>query len=219
LITQLITVSNHPRAYFKQFQESAARRGYRLIVLGEGRAYHRNMERVRMLLDWIETCRGNTTHLFHCDAWDCWVQRPVEEAEQIWRECGHGLLISSGRHSHPLTTVDHWFPDKPGGYRYINAGVWIGEIEEVKHVLDWIWTNWGRENSDQGGYVRARMSGLFSMAIDHDNRLSFTVQTGDLDVVDGMVINKATGTTPCIVHGNSGQIRLVYEKLGIIGKG
>ena len=44
------------------------------------------------------------------------------------------------------------------------------------------------------------------------------VEPAHLDVVDGMVVNKATGTTPCIVHGNSGRIRLVYEKLGLVDK-
>ena len=53
----MITVSSRPREWFQQFKESAARHGFTAVVLGEGSHYHRNMQRVRMILEENKTER------------------------------------------------------------------------------------------------------------------------------------------------------------------
>lgn len=121
------------------------------------------------------------------------------------------LLMSAEREHWPEQGLGESFPKVIGGYRYLNAGQYVGEIKYVMTCLEWMISRYrgvveGMDNS-QPWWAQMYVRGEVKFKIDHECSV-FQSMSGGADghvrKLPGMrrITNDATGSMPCLVHFN-----------------
>jgi hypothetical protein len=166
--------------------------------------------------------RAATGHDLFCysDAGDTVCQRPVKVPTNY-------LLWSTEKACYPDTSLSsqYTYPQRyKGEWRYLNNGVYGGPLALVieffeRYGLCNLPQNANGQNETMVAYLQAVKDGFpikldlnctefQSIAFDHDPiRNDYPIHAKgyegiDFEIVGGMVRNKATKTTPAILHGN-----------------
>lgn len=177
------------------------------VVVGMGEM-HSWQGRILALYAW---CREHPAASVLCvDAYDTCCVRSLYGVM-----CG-GLTFSAEANCWPDPGRADDYQPCDTRYRYLNAGVWLGEggayckLVETRGLLAGV-------TDDQRAYTAAHLAGE-PFAIDHGCHLAHSrfLAEDDCEIRDGIYWVKSTGTAPLVVHGNGGSsIDVVWESFGV----
>ena len=220
--TRLVTVATEARHYFDDFVASARCYVGEPVLIGWGRSMPRienekkhllkshRIYKLHWTLEWLREHVDEQTHILFVDAWDCVLQRPLRDIEQVYRARGKKMLLASDSLAWPLHPKD--FPHVCHKYLSLNSGVWMAESRYALEAIEKMLAEFkdGYED-DQGIIQQAYVSGRYDIATDYRNQMAYTVLPGPylhspfdfaLDEKLHKVRCAHTNTVPCIVHCN-----------------
>ena len=142
------------------------------------------------------------------DAWDAFFCAGPGEIEGKYRESGFPIVMAAETVLYP---PEFWgreqYPPSPTRWRYANGGVVIGTVEALLSLFtaDDFWPAGMGTNQEAFHDWVLRHPG--HIGLDRQAKLFQTlygVPGGVVAVRDGRIVNRETGSFPCIVHGNGG---------------
>lgn len=161
---------------FKQLQESAARAGVEIRVLGAGEKW--GGWRYRMSQYRMAAHRSRADYIVFADAYDVLVHPKAKEkldllVQQLSAE-GTDLLVGAeswcGNNCLP---IDHWHNGEARGEKfYVNAGCMIGKPKALEEMYDWMLQRHPRIEDDQIGVATyMNLFGKAKVKLDMNERL------------------------------------------------
>lgn len=170
------------------------------------------------MIDLVRNLDESYTHVMLSDGADVVVLASPDEVMERWREFDHPWVFGAEPHIwSPNSFTPEQYPTPQCTYRYLNAGVSIGERA---HILEWYrrWTNDFTEDpqctrGDQDWYAERLIRHYpEAMILDHNCELFQNMcgsEVGSEDdriahVTRGQVYNSETNTYPLIIHYNGG---------------
>lgn len=148
----------------------------------------------------LEECHSQYHYFLHIDASDCVIIRDLETIFEIGTSVNN-ILFAAEKNLCPDTSAV--YPPCQTSYRYLNGGGFFGSIELALEGLRDPCPD--RFNNDQGSWTTAYLSGRHPITIDSHCRLFqtlFMTKLEDFEFQGKYLVNKETGTAPCIIHGN-----------------
>jgi hypothetical protein len=210
--------------------ESAVRQGLEISLYGIGRPFiaHGADAQVVQLREFLEPLRQEYRTVFVTDVADVLILAKKEEILDKFADYHSPLVMSAEREHWPDEGIAGDFPEDPNGYRWPNAGQYIGRMEDVVQSLDWLLNKYrsyhpGMDNSQpwwSWAYVRNELE----FVLDRECRL-FQTMSGGADghvVIEGdRLLNTMTGNYPCSVHFNGPGNEKPYADMAerLYGKG
>jgi hypothetical protein len=201
---------------------SAAHNGLKVHIYGVGEPFiaHGADAQVVKLRRELETLRHLYRTVLVTDMADVLFLAGEREILYKYRRMNSPLVMSTERGYWPDEGLAAEFPEDPHGYRYINAGQYIGEMDHVITCLDWLLNKYrsyhpGMDNSQpwwHQAYVRKELE----FALDRKCRLFQTMSggaDGHVAVYGSRLYNSATKTLPCTVHYNGPGNEKPYEEM------
>lgn len=170
---------------------------------------------VSKLLHYIDVCKELTdfTHLMLMDARDVVVLAGPDEVMERYFAFNHPWVYNAEPFIwSPGSFQPEDYPPCDTPYRYMNAGVCIGERDHMaQHFAKWTSGGVGYPKTDQD-WMAARYLEGYPDAIKLDNNCELFQcmcgsQVGEnpiVTVTPGRVYNRVTGTNPIIIHFNGG---------------
>lgn len=119
----------------------------------------------------------------------------------------------------PQFKTEYFFKDGDvlSPWRYVNVGVIIGPGSKISEAMEWGWQRFpivgdhrtivSECGSDQRFWTKLYLFGGFNIKIDTECRMCQTAigyKRGELDYVDGRLVNTVFGTRPLFMHANGG---------------
>jgi hypothetical protein len=209
------TVATERNDDLARFEESCRSQGMEPEVFGMGRRWRGFGWRQRVLYRNLVRRRRDYDYVLFMDGYDSIVTAPLSEILQKFREMRTPLLFSAEVVSHPIPPES--YPDETADhrYRYLNAGGFLGELRYALQVMTKVRFFLRRfDCSDQALYAQAHLDQRVEIALDHQCQIFqclFSCKE-DVTVKGGRYVNSVTGSTPCVVHANSG---VGFDNLGV----
>ena len=211
---KLVTVATHETHELRRFIESAEYFGYDYEILGLGRQWvggEANNGRlvfpgggmkVNLLKDYLNTVESNDDVILFTDSYDVVFNGTPDELMVRWSNMGEGIIFTAEKTCWPDPKLEKVYPHSPYDYRFLNSGGFIGKVGEIKRLIE---TNCEDSDDDQL-YYTLKFLNSEGIRLDYGLNLFQTLNEsyGDVRVVDGVVHNKVTGTTPIVIHANGG---------------
>lgn len=184
------------------------RMGITLVPHGIGRTFcgWGNMLIEHTLPEMQRLRREGMTHVLYVDGRDVIFIAGLAEIMENYEGLGKPAILFS--HDDQV----------PGETWRVNAGCWMGEIEELGQLWTRLSHEYPNDNNPQNWMWNARPD----VAVDTACRIFQSVE-GGVATNDGRVINVVTGTKPCILHfrggycdpvtGREARIKPVLEQL------
>jgi len=145
--------------------------------------------------------------LFFCDGYDTFVVSELDEIIRRYLDFSHSIVFAAERICWPneeLATeiikknaTIKPYTDTP--YKYLNSGLFIGTVKELKRILQDV----DDASDDQLFYQEAYLSGHYDMALDLE---CYIFQCSDSEVIVQyeQMFNPITNCYNCVYHGNGG---------------
>lgn len=200
--------------YATMFTEEAAKaiKSFREIggveptVIGLGKL-HSWQTKIQTLYDW---CTQNPNRLvLHADAFDTCCVAPLPNME-----LRNSISFSAETNCYPDSSLADCFPASPTRYRFLNAGVWLGNSSDYVKLVD----DFGMLSGvqvDQLAYTQAFLSGRSNIELDTNCKFFHNLfrAQDDWAVVDAAYRVRSTDTTPLVAHGSGASgIAAVWAK-------
>lgn len=177
------------------------------VVLGAGES-HSWQARISAIYGWCNDHRHSS--VLCVDAYDTCCVR------SLLGIIAHGLVFSAEANCWPDRQRAGDYPPCETRYRYLNAGVWIGEAAAYCGFVEKYGLLSGVDD-DQRAYTAAYLDGA-AISLDHACHVAHNRYAADNDceISDGIYWVKSTGTAPLVVHGNGGSgIEDVWGVFGV----
>ena len=133
------------------------------------------------------------------DGFDTFTASDLEEITRRYLEFKCKVLFAAERFLWPDKSLN--FPPCDTPYRYLNSGLFIGRVDELKQILSEPIDDTG---DDQLYYQHKFLSGNFDIKLDYE---CYIFQCHDFIVnvtSDDQLLNPVTSCLPCLYHGNGG---------------
>ena len=165
-------------------------------------------QKLNILKKYISTLPDDDVVLF-CDAYDVFVADNLNEFIYRYLEIGHKVLFAAEQYCWPDKTnapkqsalTKKIFPGLDTKYQYLNSGVFMGKVSELKRIFK----RSIKDNGDDQLYCQeAYLSEKYDIAIDTDNYL-FQCHEEDAKEQKGMIFNPHTRCYNLCYHGNGGK--------------
>jgi hypothetical protein len=213
--TNAVTVgsddSKCERLYF-----SAEKHGFTFINLGKDVDWRGTDmsgpgggQKVNLLKSYLEQLPDHDLVLF-TDGYDVFVNEQREEIARRYLEFKCKVLFAAEEWCWPDESLADSFPQSPTKYRYLNSGLFIGRVDELKKILSRPIED---HEDDQLYYQKQFLSGEFDIQLDyesyvfqcHDPIVSSN-RAGELNTnTKSQLMNPITQCCPCVYHGNGGE--------------
>lgn len=154
------------------------------------------------------------THLFIVDAYDVFVLGTMEEAlsKIIDKDV---ILFNAEKNSWPYEQWALLYPKSQFSFKYLNGGIAFVEVQRfIKMFED---SPIGHEDNDQVLLAKTFLTraGMYDMRLDTGCHVFQTLcgtNWEDFKFQSCWIVNKETGTTPVLVHGNGrAPLDKIYE--------
>lgn len=212
---KVITYATGNAQYFNELQESAIKFNYNLTVLGMGNEWKGFIDKLTHIYKYISETLDDSDIVMCIDAYDVIFCRDSSEFEKIYMEnfdYENKILFNAEALSNSFIMNEFWYkkfnpPNKTETkdfkYKYLNAGVCIGMVKNVKAMMADIL---GREGitDDQVEIMKTYSQNDTNIEIDHGCKLFNTVSCLNNDLVLNEscgIYNSHTSTYPCLIHG------------------
>jgi procollagen-lysine,2-oxoglutarate 5-dioxygenase len=187
--------------------------GVEPVIVGMGEQ-HSWQARIIGLHRW---CAEHPSESVLCvDAYDtCCVQRVPDMTIA-------GLVFSAEANCWPDKSLASEYPQCGTRYRYLNAGVWLGNTDAYCEMIERCGLLSGVDD-DQRSYTRAYLDsrshlGGIGISLNHSQGLCHNRYGAedDWEIADGIYWVRSTGEAPLVAHGNGGSdIKSVWEAFGV----
>lgn len=217
---KLVTVATQSDGYFPYLMMSCKRHGIKLDVLGWGEKWQGWMWRMRMVRNYLDSCRDDEPVCF-IDAYDVIILQPLDVLEQKFETMipkTHESIVIAQDIAQP-TVIEAMAVIMFGrckGLR-INAGTYIGRAIVIRKILDMLCAKGACNNpktDDQVLMTKLCASIPDALHIDANQEIfltianhrrninfdAFGIEIGDDHILRLMRKNKKN-TVPCILHG------------------
>ena len=184
-------------------------------------------QKVNLLKNYINTLPDSDV-IFFADGYDTFVNEKIEEIERRFLEFKCGALFAAEEWCWPDESLADSFPEatmdfkgitQPSPYRYLNSGLFIGRVSELKKILA---EDIEDHEDDQLYYHKRFLSGEFDIRLDTE---CYVFQCYDPVVSNSnsnsfgfgernQIYNPRTECFNCAYHGNGGAgAKEHFEKL------
>jgi hypothetical protein len=218
--TCVVTVASLAWRGYWQFLNSCELFKIQPIVLGMGSPYCNNVDKIRYLNGFFEQYVTDYTHILFCDAYDVVFASDLSRITETFLSFKSAIVFSTERRCWP--DPNRVYPECATPYRFLNSGLWMGEIKAAKEMINRILLNGvPLENlSDQQLYTEMFLSGNAPITLDYKCSLfqSLYGSVDDLEInQSGRIKNRITGESPLVFHGNgSSSLYSVLLHLGLL---
>lgn len=157
-------------------------------------------QKINLLREYISDLPEHDVVLF-CDGYDVFVANNLEEIIRRYLEFKCKVLFAAEKVCWPNESIAQYFPQSHTQYRYLNSGLFIGRVDELKKIIS-------REiqdcDDDQLYYQKAFLSNQFDIHLDYE---AYIFQCSDENIMihEGHLYNPTTLCYTCLYHGNGGE--------------
>ena len=173
-------------------------------------------QKINMIKSYIENLPDHDV-LFFCDGYDTFITDSLDEIAYRYISMEHKIIFSSERSCWPdeglaneiiktNKSIKHW-KDTP--YKYLNSGLFIAEVGELKRILEDV----SDDSDDQLFYQKKYIEQKYDIALDIE---CYIFQCSDSEVIEknGQMYNPITRCFNCVYHGNGGDSdKQTFERL------
>lgn len=217
--THIITVATNPDRAERLFTSAAKFKikfknlGHDVVWNGGDMQGPGGGQKVNLLRTFLAGCKDHDVVLF-CDGYDVVVNDDLGTILGRYLGFHKEVLFAAERDLWPDHKLGPW-PETETPYRYLNSGLFIGTVSELKNIVaDELTDN----ADDQEFYQRKFLSGAYSMALDYEAYIFNCHEPKLLIQGNKQFLNPLTKTCPCIYHGNGGleakgKIHSIYKGL------
>ena len=156
--------------------------------------------KINLIKEHIKTLPDNDIVLF-TDAYDVFYADDLETIVNRYLGFHTKVLFAAEPDCWPDSNLADKFPKSETKYRFLNSGIFIGEVRELKRIFEEEIEN----NGDDQLYIHNKfLSNEFDIKLDYE---AYIFQCHDLNVrKDGnQIFNPDTRSYSCIYHGNGGE--------------
>jgi GR25 family glycosyltransferase involved in LPS biosynthesis len=157
-------------------------------------------QKINMLKEYLEDIPDTDVVLF-TDAYDVIYGDTLDSILSRWNSMEARVVFGAESTCWPDASLATEFSKDHGVYRYLNSGTFIGEVGEVKKILDGEIKN----NEDDQLFIQEKyLKGTFDIKLDYEQ---YIFQTFDERVTwsGSQLYNPVTNCTGCIFHANGGE--------------
>lgn len=157
---------------------------------------------------------SDTDILLFVDAYDVFFADSLPTIKERYLDMGHKVLFSAEEVCWPDPSLGNQFPSVHTKYRYLNSGTFIGEVGEIKKILNH--SDIEDHQDDQLFYQQAYLEGLYDIGLDIEAYI-FQCHEPNITMLGNQLHNQETTCCPCIYHGNGDDFakenfeRIYYE--------
>lgn len=206
----VVTVATDTTLGFKRLVYSCHQNGIHLDVLGFGQPYSRedHAKKLRYMAEYLKTLPDEDLVLF-VDGYDVIILDSGEEIVRRFFDMKTPALISAVGNLFPPILSKHkdLYPKAPTSFRFLNSGVYIGPVEEIKKMIHGSLEFSSVTSDDQGLMSLEFLKNLERRRLDYCSEIFLTLISLPKTTVDfenGRIRFVPTGSLPCIAHGNGG---------------
>tara|TARA_B100000945_G_scaffold215483_1_gene173636 strand:+ start:1131 stop:3038 length:1908 start_codon:yes stop_codon:yes gene_type:complete len=208
-----ITVGSDSDKCDKLFK-SGSSNGFNFINLGEGVEWTGGTmegpgggQKVTLLKKHLEKLPDRDVVIF-CDGYDVFVADHIDEVICRYLSMHHKVVFAAERHCWPdqdlsdkLIQRNRELNSYNTPYEYLNSGLFIGKVSELKKILSKDIKN---ADDDQLFYQKQYISGDYDIILDQEAYI-FQCHESKVYKERGQLYNPLTRCFNCIYHGNGGE--------------
>ena len=142
---------------------------------------------------------ADTDILLFTDAYDVFYSDNLDTIKERYLDMGHKVLFAAEEVCWPDPSIGNQFPSSHTNYRYLNSGTFIGEVGEIKKILDHGPIE--DHQDDQLFYQQAFLEGIYDIGLDIEAYI-FQCHEPKITMLGEQLWNQETTCCPCIYHGN-----------------
>lgn len=166
----------------------------------------------------LNNVKKDYTHALYTDCGDSMFLTGLEEIITKYQQMGSPPLVVSGEKTcFPFGDMASKFPESPSPWKYMNPGMYIGEIPTLLDVMSKCASFYQLQTNDQGHWYEAWNKYELPITVDENCQLFQTMSESNWDeefaLEEGRLVNKITGTRPCVVHFNGGKDEITVERM------
>jgi len=143
----------------------------------------------------------DTDVLLFTDAYDVFYADNIQTIKERYLDMGHKVIFSAEEVCWPDPSLGNQFPSVHTRYRYLNSGTFIGEVGELKKILEH--EDIEDHQDDQLFYQKAYLEGIYDIGLDVEAYI-FQCHEPKISMLGEQLHNQETTCCPCIYHGNGG---------------
>ena len=212
--THAITVGSDDRKC-RKLHHSSNHHGFEFLNVGDGVEWKGSDmsgpgggQKINLLKNYVNTLPDCDVVLF-ADGYDTFTNREIEEIERRYLEFQCKVLFAAEEWCWPDENLSDQFPQSETPYRYLNSGLFIGRVDELKKIFAETIQD---HEDDQLYYQKRFLSGEFDIKLDYEGYI--------FQCYDPVVCNDKAGSTSsnsidamynpitkcfgCMYHGNGG---------------
>ena len=199
----------------RELLESCEKFHIDLQILGAGKPYPGNGQKIILMLEHLETLNDNDVALF-VDAFDTLILAEPDEILNKFLNAGRPFVLSTEKKCYPLSNLTGKFPSAPTPFRYINTGCYIGYVHFLKILLTSL--NIAPNVSDQRQVTKDYFKHHSFYYPNLDFHCDFFLCLYALEEGEIMIDENThrlqcltTGSYPCVVHANGKSFEHWYK--------
>jgi glycosyl transferase family 25 len=155
--------------------------------------------KVNLLREYLSDLPEHDVVLF-TDAYDIFYADDLKTIVERYMGFQTNVLFAAEASCWPDESLSDQFPDGGTKYRFLNSGVFIGTVSELKKILADPLEN---DADDQLYYQQKFLSGEFDIKLDYEGYI-FVTHENNIYIDNNQVFNPETNVYGCIYHGNGG---------------
>lgn len=202
-LLSVITVASHIGGDMHYLLESSRTLRLDIIVLGLGATYRGFATKLLLSYDYLRKCQPHNIVMF-VDAYDTVILTDPSTLLKRYHQFGHPVVFSAEKNCWPDENLASLYPESETEYRYLNAGCWIGQAGYFANLCEhWRIPELDDAEDDQRWFATILLESPGSILLDNHCVLFQCLLLAQDDILFvNPVFNIATGTTPCVLHGN-----------------
>ena len=173
-------------------------------------------QKINMIKQHIENLPDHDV-LFFCDGYDTFVTDTMNEIVYRYLSMNHRIIFSSERSCWPdeelaseiIKTNKTIKPYTDTPYKYLNSGLFIAQVGELKSILEDV----DDASDDQLFYQKKYIEQSYDIALDLECYI-FQCSDSEVTINQGQLYNPITRCFNCVYHGNGGDSdKRTFERL------
>ena len=152
-------------------------------------------QKINILRSYLDKLADHDVVLF-MDGYDTFTVSNLEEITRRYLEFKCKVLFAAEQFLWPDESLE--FPECDTPYRYLNSGLYIGRVDELKRIFSDPVEDY---EDDQLYFQKKYLSGEYDIKLDHECYV-FQCTDYDVRVQDKRLYNPSTMCFPCAYHGN-----------------
>lgn len=154
-------------------------------------------QKINILKEYIKDLPYHDVVLF-VDGYDVFSAENIEEIVRRYLEFKCKVVFACEETCWPDQSIAENFPESETPYRYLNSGMFIGRVDEIRKILSNHIDDW---DDDQLYYHKEFLSGNHDIKLDYESYI-FQCYDETVHKREDSLYNPRTNTLTCLYHGN-----------------